>query len=340
MTKSTSRPNIKVLITLALVVGISLYWFTGVNGSVAKTTAKTTSYTTTYLVSTSLMSTSISPSNDTNWAGYISTSNLQNPQASVISVSASWTVPTVTISSQDKFSAIWIGIGGFFDDTLIQIGTEQDSIQGQSEYSAWLELLPQTSMTIDSITVSPGDQMNASIQLVDENTHHWSIYIKDVTNNQEYTGSFFYASSQLSAEWIVERPEISSRRSRGTITNLANVGAVEFTNCQTTIGGETGTISSFPTAQSIMYQEVQSTTDLGSTQLAAVSDLTNNGSSFTVETSPSIISSPAPYTPTSTPTPYQEPQQTDQTETIMVVAIVGTVLGAGLVLLIYLIKRK
>jgi hypothetical protein len=106
----------------------------------------------------------------------------------------------------------------------------------------------------------------------------------------------------------VERPEISSRRSRGTITNLANVGAVEFTNCQTTIGGETGTISSFATAQSIMYQEVQSTTDLGSTQLAAVTDLTNNGSSFTVEMSPSVISSPTPYTPTSTPTPYQEPQ--------------------------------
>jgi hypothetical protein len=239
------------------------------------------------------MSTSILSSNDTNWAGYIVASDLQNPQASVTGVSASWTVPAVTISSQDTFSAVWIGIGGYFDDTLIQTGTEHDSIQGQSEYSAWLELLPQNSLIIDSIAVSPGDQISASIQLVDANTDQWSIYIKDLTKNQEYTSSFFYVSPQLSAEWIIERPEITSRRSRGTLTSLADVGTVKFASCQTTIGGETGTISSFPTVQSIMYQEVQSTTDLGSTQLAAVSNLTNNGSSFTVKTSPSATPEPS-----------------------------------------------
>ena len=112
-------------------------------------------------------------------------SNLQNPQESVTSVSASWTVPTVIISKQDTFSAVWIGIGGFFDQSLIQTGTEQDSFQGQSEYSAWFELLPQNSITIDSISVSPGDQITASIQLVDANTDQWSFYIKDVTKNRE-----------------------------------------------------------------------------------------------------------------------------------------------------------
>lgn len=284
---ATSKLKTKVLIVLVLVVTISLYLFSGVREK--GSASKATSFAAAGLASVSFLSASDFVSNDTNWAGYIVASDLQNPQSSVTSVTASWTVPTVNISQNDTFSAVWIGIGGFFDSTLIQTGTEQDSIQGQSEYSAWVEFLPQNSITIDSITVSPGDQMNASIQLTDANTDQWSIYLKDISKNQEYSGSFFYVSSQLSAEWIVERPDISSPRSRGTLSSLADIGTVEFANCQTTISGETGTISSFLTVQSVMYATVQSTTNLGSTLLATVSNLTDNGSSFTVETSPSVI---------------------------------------------------
>jgi hypothetical protein len=60
---------------------------------------------------------------------------------------------------------------------------------------------------------------------------------------------------------------------------------------------------------------------------------------------PTPSTSPQSETPTSspaatpTPTPYQEPQQTEQ-ETIIGAAIAAVVIGAGLGLLIYLIKRK
>ncbi len=228
-------------------------------------------------------------SNNTNWAGYVVASDLQNPQSTVTSVSASWTVPKVVTSFQDEFSAIWIGIGGFFDNSLIQTGTEQDSIQGQSEYSAWLELLPQTSMTIDTITVSPGDQMSASIILVDPIIDEWTIDIRDLTTNQEYSNNFVYPSSQLSAEWIVERPEITSTQTRGTLANLANIGNVLLANCQAMIGSESGSIASFPTVESVMFSSVNSTSGSGVMQLAAVSDLSSNGSSFSVETSPLVV---------------------------------------------------
>ena len=184
--------------------------------------------------------------NDTNWAGYITASDLNNPQPTISRVSASWTVPTVTVSSSDTFSAIWIGIGGFFDQTLIQVGTEQDSIQGKSEYSAWVELLPQNSITIDTITVSPGDLINASIQSVNPEKDEWSVQINDLTSNQEFTASYFYPASRLSADWIVERPDVASPRSRGTLTALADITKVEFTGCQTKIGNTSGTIGSFP----------------------------------------------------------------------------------------------
>jgi hypothetical protein len=58
----------------------------------------------------------------------------------------------------------------------------------------------------------------------------------------------------------------------------------------------------------------------------------------TVITSLMYATATPPATPTSTPT--HEPQQTNHTETIMGLAIVVAVLGAGLGLLIYLIKRK
>jgi hypothetical protein len=77
---------------------------------------------------------------------------------------------------------------------------------------------------------------------------------------------------------------------------------------------------------------------------------------FTGETSgwseTQTISIPAntPLNPTSTPptspsqsptpTPYQEPQQTELTEAIVGGVIAIVVIGAGLGLLIYLIKRK
>jgi hypothetical protein len=48
----------------------------------------------------------------------------------------------------------------------------------------------------------------------------------------------------------------------------------------------------------------------------------------------------SPTSPTPTTTPYNEPQQTEQLETIVGVAIAVAVIGAGAGLLIYLIKRK
>ncbi len=244
----------------------------------------------TILTASYTMSATTFVSNDSNWAGYIVASDLQNPQATVTGVSASWTVPRVVTSLQEnEFSAVWIGIGGFFDQTLIQTGTEQDSIQGQAEYSVWYELLPQNSVTIDTIAVSPGDQISASIQLTNPNTNEWTIDIKDITTNQEYNNNFVYAASELSAEWIVERPEISIRRSQGTLANLANIGNVAITNCQATVGGKSGAISSFPTVESIMYSTVDRTSGAGATQLTAVSDLAGNGSSFAVETSPLAV---------------------------------------------------
>jgi len=63
----------------------------------------------------------------------------------------------------------------------------------------------------------------------------------------------------------------------------------------------------------------------------------SNTQTITIGESQAPTPSPAA---TPTPTPYQEPRETDQTEVIVGAAIVVTVLGAGLGLLVYLIKRR
>lgn len=228
-----------------------------------------------FLIITGFLNTFFSgPSNpsliSTDWAGYVVVSDYSNPQPVVIGVNGSWNVPTVTVSQSDEFSATWIGIGGYLEETLIQTGTEQDSINGIAEYSVWYELLPNDSITITTMDVSPGDKIQASIKLVDSATNEWLIEIADATTEQKFSGSFFYDSSRLSADWIMERPLVNN-----IISTLADFNTVTFTDASATVDNKVGTISGFPFAQIILHNRQNA-------ELVTVSSLSSNGSSFTV----------------------------------------------------------
>jgi hypothetical protein len=204
------------------------------------------------------------------WSGYAVASDLNTPQPIVTSVNASWIVPAVNVSLRDSFSAVWIGIGGQFDGTLIQVGTEQDSTNGRGAYSSWYEMLPAVAVTIDSLSVMPGDEIMASISLLDPATNTWSIEINDVTNGRSFQENFSYPSSMLSAEWIVERPIIGN-----SFMTLADFAQVTFTGCVATLGSTIGTVSSFPHAQITMDNRQNM-------PLVSVSSLTSKGASFTI----------------------------------------------------------
>jgi hypothetical protein len=203
------------------------------------------------------------------WTGYVTMSSLLFRQDVVTGVNGSWTVPAVTNSQDDVYSAIWVGIGGYGESTLIQTGTLQGIRNGKIIYYAWYELLPNTAVQIHSLHVEPGDKMEASVTLIEENKHLWLIEISDLTKNETYKRTFSYTSSRLSAEWIVERPSIG-----GKITTLANFGAASFSNCQATINNVTGSINHYPGYRLTMYDD--------NGELVSVSPLTFDGSGFTV----------------------------------------------------------
>lgn len=206
-----------------------------------------------------------------NWSGYSVVSDLNNPQPQITSVNASWTVPTVEVSMDNSFSAEWIGVGGQFDQTLIQTGTGQDSIGGRALYRAWYELVPGSVVEINSFSISPGDRITASISLVDPNTNTWSIEINDDTGGRSFSKNVVHVSSALSAEWIVERPTIENRSEA-----LADFGQVTFTDCTATINGKVETIGSFPFNRITMNDD-------RNVELVNVSNLAHDGSSFTVD---------------------------------------------------------
>lgn len=141
-----------------------------------------------------------------NWSGYAETGNYT-------SVSASWTVPTVTPGASSRigffgrstnawYSAVWTGIDGFNDDNLIQTGTEQDYYGGAAHYNAWWEILPKAETPI-SEPVSPGDVIDATIAetstLAGSTEHYWAITLRDVTKNWTFTTNQAYAGAGSSA---------------------------------------------------------------------------------------------------------------------------------------------
>ena len=205
------------------------------------------------------------------WAGYVVMSNLILRQPLVTSVRGSWTVPAVESSGNDTYSATWVGIGGYGEQSLIQTGTLQQFVNGVPTYYAWYQLLPNRAVRILNVSVQPGDTIMASVNWVEGNVNSWSIEISDVTTGDSFQRTFSYASKRLSAEWVVESPTVG-----GNISTLANFGSVVFSDCYATVDNETGTISSFPGYQIVMYSQ-------GGEQLVTVSPLNSEGSGFTVD---------------------------------------------------------
>ena len=204
------------------------------------------------------------------WSGYIIAHDFTNPNLQVTGINASWTVPEINVSTGNGYSSAWIGIGGQSDSTLIQLGTEHNSVNGQTNYYAWYELLPSFSVRISDVSPFPGDIMVASIDLVNSDTNQWKIEIRDTTNGQAFSKTVVYNSTQSSGEWIVERPTVNKQ-----LTNLSNFGNITFQGCYLNTNYFTNRINNFT------YSKIQMINQQN-TQLASVSPLDSDGSSFTV----------------------------------------------------------
>lgn len=149
-----------------------------------------------------------------NWAGYAVDGGPYR------SIGGQWNVPRVAVGNGRGFSALWIGVDGFSNTSLIQAGTEADVYGGATHYFAWWEILPEPAVVIRGLAIHAGDRISAGIVRV--SSGRWRITIRDARGGS-YATTRSYPGPGTSAEWIEEAPVVDDRP-----TPLAVHGTVVF----------------------------------------------------------------------------------------------------------------
>jgi len=175
----------------------------------------------------------VTVSASSNWSGYAAV-------GTYTSVSANWTEPTGTCSSNsrrtDEYSAFWVGLDGFSTDTVEQTGSEVDCDGTTPSYYAWWEMYPGPSENFRN-TVKPGDQFYGSVTydgtVSSSGRHHgteeeYTLVLQDITQNWKQTLTEDISGAEnASAEAITEAPCCTNS---GGILPLADFNTVSYSN--------------------------------------------------------------------------------------------------------------
>lgn len=209
-----------------------------------------------------------------NWAGYVASSSSSSSGFS--HVSGSWVQPTADTSAGDGYSAFWVGLGGdgqSQSQSLEQIGTQANVVNGQTVYYAWYELVPSAPVQLN-LAIHPGDHISASVSVSGTDV---TVSLSDQTTGQSYNNTLQMSNPDTSsAEWIAEAPSAADGTGSLQPLPLADFGTVGFTNASATAAGHTGTIS-----DSSWNAEAVQLSGSGAAG-AQPSGLSSDGSSFSV----------------------------------------------------------
>jgi len=191
-----------------------------------------------------------------NWSGFADAESGAN---TVSSVSAEWVIPYVECPSgnyqyQDTITSNWVGIDGFSDQTVEQLGTATQCFEGVTYYYVWYEMFP--AGTVEEGTVAcinynvdcpqPGDLIAASVTVTPGG--NYTLSLTDFTRPQEsFSVTATCAPSTCldsSAEWIVERPAFELPFGFQLVP-LVDFSQTGFSNGALTSGGKTTKIEGF-----------------------------------------------------------------------------------------------
>lgn len=171
----------------------------------------------------------LSHSTSSNWSGYSAINGRYT------SVSASWTQPTASCTSQTTYSSFWVGLDGDGSNSVEQTGTDADCSGGRPSYYAWYEMYPKYPVNL-SLAVRPGDSMSASVTT--SGSGRFTLTITNNTTHASYQTTQTLKRAQLaSAEVIAEAPSGS-----GGVLPLTNFGTVNF-SAATVNGQSIGTFN-------------------------------------------------------------------------------------------------
>jgi len=166
----------------------------------------------------------VTASTSYNWSGY---ADAEAGTTTVSRVSGSWVVPYVQCPSapyqnSDVFNANWIGIDGFSDQTVEQLGSATQCYEGVEYYYVWYEMYPAntveegtTACINDNVNCpQPGDRISASVTVTPAGSgeNNYTLTLIDHTRPQESFSTSQQCAADTctdsSAEWIIERPAV------------------------------------------------------------------------------------------------------------------------------------
>lgn len=169
-----------------------------------------------------------------NWSGYAAFTNKYKPlKGSVSSVSGHWTVPKLSPSHHDAYCTCWVGIDGYSNTTVEQIGTQYEWVNGRQDNFAWIAMYPDHTKEIFDFPVSPKDIICGSVSYTGKTSQGQDEFMLRLINytKQVYTEHLMSTPpvKRTSAEWIVEAP------STNKILPLAHFSPITFSECIATI---------------------------------------------------------------------------------------------------------
>jgi Peptidase A4 family len=201
-----------------------------------------------------------------NWSGYVNSATA----GAFTAASGTWRQPATVCSPEQRLTAFWVGLDGFDNDTVEQLGTLAYCFEGVPYYFSWWEMFPGASVTVGS-TVQPGDLISASVKRSGTN---YTLTLIDFTTpgNSFSTVQSCTTCENDSAEWIAERPAFAIG-----ITPLSFFRSWNLMRASQTSNGVRGSIGSGPSPTQILMFDAT-----GTYQLDQVSGLLRGGSSFRV----------------------------------------------------------
>jgi hypothetical protein len=198
-----------------------------------------------------------------NWSGFADTSATTTPDDFTY-VSGSWTIPRVVCprppySTSGAYIANWVGIDGFSNSTVEQLGTGVQCFEGVEYYYDWIEMFPAgtveegtTACINDNVNCpQPGDQISASVSVTpgSSGNNNYLLSLTDHTRPQE---SFSVTAScavttcvDSSAEWVVERPAYEPIAGLFQFVPLAYYGQTGFESGSLVANGQRSSIGGF-----------------------------------------------------------------------------------------------
>ena len=209
----------------------------------------------------------------TNWSGYA----LVTSRSVVTCAEAEWVQPTVKCHGKTHTSvSIWVGLGGFNQGRLEQIGTAIDCIGGSPIDYSWHESLPKERHEVDTpVSIDPGDRIWAQVRWLGGSSYQLSL--ANLTTEDGFTvKDTSKGLRRTEAEWIAEAPATGCSPTC-KILQMPNWGKVTFDHIAVTVNGVRATLK----ATGATRVRVRLETNSGTTR-AVVTNTAADGSSFVV----------------------------------------------------------